>query len=99
MQGSVDDRCVDGVVSDNQQRMRDGPTLLRNVHPAALQAALEEHPELFHMLVQRVYGMAAGRGNGREDGQAQQDGQGHENGDEDDGDDNDGAADVSCRMS
>eukprot|EP00877_Chromochloris_zofingiensis_P010684 jgi/Chrzof1/586/Cz01g21100.t1 len=97
--GSVDDRCVDGVVSDNQQRMRDGPTLLRNVHPAALQAALEEHPELFHMLVQRVYGMAAGRGNGREDGQAQQDGQGHENGDEDDGDDNDGAADVSCRMS
>lgn len=49
-------------VNDNQTRMRDGPRLLRGagIPTAALQAALDENPQLLQLLVQQLYGMGSG---------------------------------------
>lgn len=42
--------------------MRDGPRLLRGagIPTAALQAALDENPQLLQLLVQQLYGMGSG---------------------------------------
>lgn len=49
-------------VNANQTRMRDGPRLLRGaaIPPAALQAALDENPQLLQVLLQQLYGIGSG---------------------------------------
>ncbi len=85
-QGHPEEQLLDGIIANNQERMRGGGTpLLRTVHPAAIQAALEDNPELLQLL-QRAYGFgAANRGTDADD-----EGEGGVGGG--------GAGEVTCRV-
>ncbi|KAG2497866.1 hypothetical protein HYH03_004132 [Edaphochlamys debaryana] len=78
------------VVARNQERMREAPSMLR---ASALQQALQENPQLWHLLMSQLYRrgmMPGGRGRpGEEAGAAGEE-------DEDEGEDE--RPEVSCRM-
>ncbi|KXZ56154.1 hypothetical protein GPECTOR_1g131 [Gonium pectorale] len=74
------------------------PNCYTTARASALQQALHDNPQLWHLLMSQLYGrgVVAGRGPGGGGGG----GAGEVGGgdDEDEGDDEDGRGEVSCRM-
>ncbi|PNW77166.1 hypothetical protein CHLRE_10g425050v5 [Chlamydomonas reinhardtii] len=89
---------LDGVVGRNQERMKEGPSMLRT---SALQQALQENPQLWQLLMSQLYGRgvmgARGRPGSGGGGGAAAPGAAEEPGGEDD-DEEDAHPEVSCRM-
>lgn len=80
-------------VRRNQERLKEGPTVLRGIDPRII-AALTDNPELLRALVQRATQRPGSGGEGGEQG-------GEDDGVSDDDDDDDeegGVREVSCRV-
>ncbi|KAK9827817.1 hypothetical protein WJX74_003555 [Apatococcus lobatus] len=62
-EGPADMNDFSAAIQSNQQRMQDGPQLLRGINPAVIQA-LTQNPELFNMVVRRSQVPASGEERG-----------------------------------